>query len=326
MKRNHPTKPLPFRAWIKVLLAAAVCLQAGLVWSEEIVHVGFSRSIVGEVNENDTMAAIKLWSTKLVVTDSFPVNVQPKIYEGVREIEIALKNGMIDLINLSAVEFFDLQHLIDREPFVVAVYGGSITIEYLLLARKESRFADIKDLKGGFLKFSKNAKTVLSTIWLDVKLAEAGLPSAEHFFDKMVSANKSSAALLPVFFGKADACLVTRRGFDTMAELNPQILHQLKILAASKAYVPGFLGFRKNYQSRIKTIMLNNIENWDQTPAGGQILTIFQMDDLTFQPFESLVPTMELIKKHRRLFGADTKASRLESGTWQNKYRLVGLK
>nr|WP_320192148.1 PhnD/SsuA/transferrin family substrate-binding protein [uncultured Desulfobacter sp.] len=317
MKRAHLIKLVPFRVLIMMLLSAAVFLQGEPVQSEEIVHIGFSRSIVGSINENDTMAAVKLWSTKLVGTDEFPVNVQPKIYEGGKEIEIALKKGMIDLINLSVVEFFDLQHLIDREPLIVAVYGDSITVEYLLLARKESRFADIKDLKGGFLKLSKNARTVLSTIWLNVKLADAGLPTAEQFFDKMVSANKISAALLPVFFGKADACLVTRRGFDTMAELNPQISHQLKIMAASKAYVPGFLGFRKNYQSRVKTIMLNNIENWDQTPAGGQILTIFQMNDITFQSFESLGPTMELIKEHRRLFGDDTRASRLESGAWQ---------
>lgn len=293
-----------------LLLAAAVCLQVGLAQSAEIVRVEFSRLIIGEINENDTMAAVKLWSTALVVTDDFSVNVQPIIYEDARGIEIALNKCMVDLINLGVDEFFDLQHLLDPEKFIVAVNGGTITEEYLLLARTKSHIADIKDLKGGALRFSKNARTVLSTIWLDVKLAEAGLPSTEHFFDQMIPANKISGALLPVFFGKADACLVTRKGFNTMAELNPQISHQLRILAASKEYIPGFLAFRKSYHSEIKDVVVNNIKTWHQTSAGRQILTIFQMDDLVFQPFEIIVPTMELIKEHRRLFGADTGTSR----------------
>jgi len=320
MKKFFSIKSVPFRGWIMFLLAAAVCLPAGPAQSIETIHVGFSRSIVGEINENDTLAAVKLWSTKLVVTDDVPVNVQPKIYEDVREIETALKKNMVDLINLDASEFFDLQHLLDHEKFIIAVYGGTITVEYLLLVRRKSRIADIKDLRGCVLKFPKNARNALSTIWLDVELAAAGLPATEHFFDQMVSTNKINRAVLPVFFGKADACLVTRKGFETMVELNPQISQQLRILAASKEYIPGFLGFSKSYQSGIKDVVENNIKNWNQTPAGYQILTMFQMGGLMFQPLEILGPTMELIKKHRRLFGADTGTSLSESNARSGKF------
>lgn len=326
MKKNHSIKFVPFRAWIMVLLSAAICLQTGSVQSTETIHLGFSRSTVGEVNENDTMAAVKLWSTKLVVTDAFPVNIQPKIYEDVRGIEIALKKSMLDFINVSTHEFLELQHLLDHERFIFAVYGGKITVEYLLLVRRKSGLSDIKDLKGGFLKFSKNARTILSRIWLDVNLTKAGLPATGHFFDQMVPADKISGALLPVFFGKADACLVTRKGFETMAELNPQISHQLRILAASKEYVPGFLGFRKNYQSGIKDVIINNIKTWHQTPAGYQILTMFQMDDLVLQPFEILRPTIELIKEHRRLLGAESRTSRPASGAYPGNYRRVAMR
>nr|WP_320013833.1 PhnD/SsuA/transferrin family substrate-binding protein [uncultured Desulfobacter sp.] len=313
MKKKHSITFVPFRRWIIFLLAAAVCLPAGPVQSTETIHVGFSRSIVGEINENDTMAAVKLWSTKLMLTDDISANVQPKIYDDVSEIETDLKERVLDLINLNASEFFDLQHLLDHEQFIIADYGGSITVEYLLLVRRKSRIADIKDLRGCVLRFPTNARNSLSTIWLDVKLAEAGLPTTEHFFDQMVSTNKINTAVLPVFFGKADACLVTRKGFDTMVELNPQISHQLRILAASKGYIPGFLGFSKSYKSRTKSAIENNIRKWDQTAAGFQFLIMFQMDDFVFQPFDVLGPTMELIKKHRRLSGSDTGTSLPES-------------
>lgn len=102
---------------------------------------------------------------------------------------------------------------------------------------------------------------------------------------------------------------MNRKGFDTIAELNPQISHRLRILDASIGYVPNFMTFRKGYESRVKTYVIDKIKTWHQTPAGYQILTIFQMDDLRLASLEVLGPTMELIKKHRRLFGVDSRGN-----------------
>ncbi|WP_320045272.1 PhnD/SsuA/transferrin family substrate-binding protein [uncultured Desulfobacter sp.] len=294
-----------------MLPIVAALLAAGPAKSEEIVNMGFSRSIIGEINENDTLAALKLWATQLVVKDDFQVTVHPTIYNDLGEIETAIKQKSVDLINLSAVDFYHVQDLLGHDRFIFAVYGGSIAVEYLLLVREKSGFADLQELKKSVIKFPKNAGSTLGTVWLDVQLGKAGLPAAKHFFDKVVPVNKISEAVLPVFFGKTDACLVTRHGFDTMAELNPQIAQQLRIVAASKGYIPGFLGFRKNYESIIKSVIVDNIKNWHQTPAGYQILTMFQMDDLVLNSIEILGPTMELIKEHQRLFGADTGGFRL---------------
>ena len=305
MRNNHWITFVPLRVWIMVALICAGCLQPGPVRAEDIVHMGFSRSIIGIINENDTMAAVKLWASELVVRNDSHVVVYPTIYDGVRDIETALEQQKVDLVNLSADEFFDLRPLLGNDPFIFAVYGGSITVEYLLLAPQKSNIADIEDLKGGTLRVQTNAKTALSTLWLDVHLAKAGLPVTKHFFGKMVTDDKISRALLPVFFGKADACLVTRNGFDTMAELNPQILQRIKVVAVSPKCIPGFLGFRRNFQSGVKGTIIDNIKNWHNTPAGQQILTIFQMDNLVLGSLERLGPTMELIKEYRQLIGSD---------------------
>ena len=295
------------------LLIAAVCLQAGTAQPNERINIGFSRSIVGEVNENDILAAIKAWATELMVAENYFVNVQPQIYGDVRDIQTALKQARTDFICFTTTEFVALQHLLNREKLIFSVSGGSMTEEYLLLTPKKSPIAEIKDLKGRSLIYSKNSRSALSVTWLDIELARSGLPTAANFFKRMEPVGKVSDALLPVFFGKKNACLVTRKGFEIMAELNPQISRQLKVLAASKEYIPGILAFRKSYQSKIKEIVLNRIEIWDQTPAGRQIFTIFQTDMLVIKPFEILGPTMELIKEHRHLFGADTGTFRPKS-------------
>ena len=309
MGENYCIPSVLFRLWIMIPVLFAF-FAPGPATSEEIVHMGFSRSIVGEINENDTMAALKLWGTQLVLGEDRKFSVQPAMYNDIGEIENALNQKTLDLINLSAVDFFHVQHLISHEQFIFAVYGGSLDVEYLLLVREKSRFADIKDLNNAVLRFPKDARSALSRIWLDVELAKAGLPAVKQFLGKVEPVNKITEAVLPVFFGKTDACLVTRNGFNTMAELNPQISQQLKIMAASKGYIPGFLGFRKNYQSKVKSLIVDNIKNWHQTPAGYQLLTMFQMEDLVLRSIDVLGPTMELIKEHQHLFGVDSGISR----------------
>ncbi|MCG8551467.1 MAG: phosphate/phosphite/phosphonate ABC transporter substrate-binding protein [Desulfobacterales bacterium] len=310
MQIEHVTKPVKLRRWVVVLLAAAMCLKAGMVQANEQINLGFSRSIVGGVNENDALAVIKVWATELMVSENYFVNVRPKIYGDAGEMKTALQQNLVDFICFNTNEFFDFAHLLDQEKFVFPVYEGSMTEGYLLVIRKNSPIETLEDLKGRSLIFSKNARTALSFIWLDVELARAGLPVTEHFFNRVKPAGKVSDALLPIFFGKEDACLVTRRGFGIMAELNPQISHQLKFLAASKGYIPGFLAFRKNYRSKIKEVILNRIGLWGQTFAGHQILTIFQTDGLVPKPSGVLGPTMALIKEHRHLFSHGNKLSR----------------
>nr|WP_319491969.1 PhnD/SsuA/transferrin family substrate-binding protein [uncultured Desulfobacter sp.] len=295
------------------LLVVAVCLKADMAQPNEHLNIGFSRSIVGGVNENDALAVMKVWATELMVYENYYVNVQPKIYADAKEIKKALKQNQVDFIAFTTNDFFEFQSLLDHKKFVFPVYEGRIAEDYLLMVRKNSPVKSIKDLMGGSLIFLKNARTAVAVTWLDVELVRLGMSATKHFFNRMKPASKISDAILPLFFGKEDACLVTRKGFEIMAELNPQISHRLKILMASKGYIPGCLAFRKGFQSKIKEIILNRIEFWNQVPSGHQILTIFQVDALVPRPIEILGPTMEMIKEHRQLFGAELQIFQLES-------------
>ena len=143
-----------FRRWLMALLVTAVCLQAGMAQPNERINIGFSRSIVDEVNENDALAVIKVWATELLVSENYFVNVYPEIYKDAREIQTALKQNRTDFICFATSEFFDFQSLLDRDNFVFNVNEGSMTEEYLLVTREKSPIAQIKDLKGGSLFFS----------------------------------------------------------------------------------------------------------------------------------------------------------------------------
>ena len=100
--------------------------------------------------------------------------------------------------------------------------------------------------------------------------------------------DKVSAVVLPVFFRAADACLVTRQGFRTMSELNPQVGRQLREIAASPPLLPTVTCIRADYEPTIREIAVEAIREAGKNPASQQLLTVFQIGTLTEQPLNIL--------------------------------------
>ena len=149
-----------------------------------------------------------------------------------------------------------------------------------------------------------SARASLASAWLDTLLMRKGKQPARSFFAAIIPEAKISKPVLSVFFGQLDACVVTRRGFDTMVELNPQTGRQLEVLAVSDPYVPVAFCFRKDYHSPIKNQILGEIKRWHLSPAGKQSLTIFQTDSLEEQPGNCLKSALDLLEEHENLIDA----------------------
>ena len=122
-------------------------------------------------------------------------------------------------------------------------------------------------------------------MWLDNCPMKAGLLSHESFFCIITEAPKTANAVLPVFFGQADACLVLERLFDTIAELNPQLRNELVTLANSPPLLMSLTCFTPACSPRMKQRTLVFGERMHHTPKGKQILTLFGLDRaVIFQP------------------------------------------
>ena len=107
--------------------------------------------------------------------------------------------------------------------------------------------------------------------------------------------------VLPVFFGKIDACLVTQKGFKTMGELNPQVNRQLRVLASSPEFVPTGFFFRMGYPQAQQADCLAEFTRVHTSTDGQQILTVFQTDRLQEYPGSVLDSAFALVESHRRL-------------------------
>ncbi|MCU0573590.1 MAG: phosphate/phosphite/phosphonate ABC transporter substrate-binding protein [Syntrophobacteraceae bacterium] len=285
-----------------------------------LIHVSFSSSMFAAVNENDVKAAMKVWAHVLFKERGLPINPEISVLNGIQEISSALHGRRFDAIALTTDEYWALEGQMQSDQVIVGLFDGQVTEEYLLLVHRESGIERLADLRGRSIVMFHNQRMSLAAAWLDTLLTREGLGTASGSFGRVTRFNKLPLVILPVFFRQSDACLVHRRGFQTMAELNPQVSQRLKVLAVSPEMMPAGFFFRGDWSHPTKERVLAEFEKIHMTPAGQQALTVFQSGHLMVYPISVLNSAFELIETHRRLSAAmrgpgDTEANPMSGKT-----------
>jgi phosphonate transport system substrate-binding protein len=264
---------------------------------------GFSSSTFSDVNENDARAAVKVWAQMLFKERGLPVEPEPQIFRGSEAIAAALRSKLIDAVALPVDEYWGLRELLDSRIFIGGVNDGRITEEYLLLVHQDSGVQRLEQLRDRSIGCWQNSRMSLAPAWLDTILVQGGLPRASEFC-RATQIPKLSKVMLPVFFRQVDACIVTRQGFKNMSELNPQVGQRLKIIATSPELVPSGFCFRKDYDDPIRETIVTELGKIKSSPAGAQVLMLFQSGSLEGQPVSCLDSAFALLATHVRLCGA----------------------
>ena len=292
-----------FFGCVSIILMMLWCVPFGVIGqTPTIIRIGFSSMVMGDVNENDAMAALKIWAQSFARERGIVAESYPRIFRNVTEIDGALTDKAVDCICLSTMEYVELGTKLAGDTVVVGSTSGSIMESYVLLVHSDSGIQSLENLRGHAIGMVHNARTCLAPVWLDTLLAREALGSAADFFEKILPGSKTAKAVLPVFFRQVDACLVTRNGFEIMRELNPQMGQYLKVLAQSPPLVPVVFCFRSDYASPVRKQIMAELSRWHLNPAGRQILMLFQSDSLEKYPVSCLDTTLELLAEHRRLF------------------------
>lgn len=262
----------------------------------------FSTSLFKHLNENDAKAALKAYSQALLKEKGVEVSPEPMLLDGAAAIGEALRNRQVEIASLLTLEFLALEPALQPAHVIISMIQGQTCEEYLILVRRDGPAKAVADLKGRHLMLYDDARASLAPAWLEVlaqQAHEAG--GATEFFGRIEPADKLSRIVLPVFFGQADACLATRRGFDTMMELNPQLGKSLVAVAVSPKLIPAVACFRPDYEPdkyrKVRDLLLD-VRHY---PAGKQLLNLFAADSLVEAPISCLDSTRELLQQSGRL-------------------------
>jgi ABC-type phosphate/phosphonate transport system substrate-binding protein len=302
---NARSKRRPTRLGIIGVIAAMLCFFSFVASGQtnDIFRLGFTHQLFVEVNKNDVMAAARAWAQAFLQEGKIGVIFKPIVLNSLSEIRAALSGGNVEALQMTTAEFAQTRELISDDVILCAVTSGSITEKYLLLVNHKSNIKQLSDLKGRTLGMLSSTRASLAATWLDTLLLREGLEPAATFFGQVDTNPKVRNLLIPLFFGKLDACVATRKAFDTMVELNPQTGKQLEVLESSPPFVPTVFCFRKGYTSPLRNQILGELQRWDISPAGRQSLTIFQTDGLEKQSVSCLDSALELLWEHQRLLG-----------------------
>jgi ABC-type phosphate/phosphonate transport system substrate-binding protein len=214
-----------------------------------------------------------------------------------------LRNVEVDFLVMTAEEFLAMEDQGLAGPLLVSHVKQRFTEEYILVTHVESAIRSVADLMGRSLILAGDSRSSLARRWLEVLCHEHGLPAPEEALRKFTFAAKATQVVLPVFFRKADACIVTRHGLEIMAEMNPQVKKQLRILAGSPPLVPSLSCFRRGFSDARKQELLEATLAARGRPAFEQVMILFKGDGLLQQPVSVLDSARELLATHARLFG-----------------------
>lgn len=268
---------------------------------EKKFSIGFSSNMFINLNQNDATAAIKLWAEAFARKQAVPTAPLPFLLKDMDALFQSLQTKQADAVGITAMEYRELLQKINFSPLLTALYGDTITEKYVLLVQREGAIKTIADLKERRLAFHTNIRTCLAPLWLDSLLITQGHPPATRFAERIFHKATPAKTVLPVFFGNMDACVITRRGFDTMAELNPQLARELIPLAESPGLIPCIFAFRADYDPVLKKEIISSMKQLTDSPAGRQTLTIFQCNEVHVLSAAALDTTLKLIDTYNHL-------------------------
>ncbi|WP_221031367.1 PhnD/SsuA/transferrin family substrate-binding protein [Actomonas aquatica] len=253
------------------------------------------------MNVNDAQAAIRVWANSFLENQQFQLSTDISILDGVPKVLEALRAREIDAISVTTREFWELRPQIEIGQILLGTTEGIDRQTFAVWVRRDRGIENLADLRGGHLKVWRSSRTGLAEPWLEVELETAGLGGGAGFWGHRSETAKLSQAVLPVFFGQAEACLVTRRGMELMTELNPQLGRDLVEVVVSEPMVASLMFFRASFEREDFPAMVEALNRVADTPEGAQLFMLFQQTGLTEGEESDLATGLDLLDRYEAL-------------------------
>lgn len=261
--------------------------------------VGFSAGTFVDMDKNQAKSISALWTS--LVARNWGGRTETVICNSLTELERGIREAKIDVVVLLATEYLNLKNKAPLEPLYVSARGADIYYQQVLVCRKDRGYGSVMDIRGKTLLLQKGAYDDGNDLWLNTLLMQKGIAAPQRFFRANRIVLNPSAAVMPVFFGKADACIVSKRSLKIMAEMNPQLQRELIIIEESPPIPNCIIAFRKGIISSRKELFRKILSTLDKSTEGQQLLTMFRMTRLV--PFEHLylIPVEKLHRNNIEL-------------------------
>lgn len=286
---NNTTK---LYKWVLIFICfSPLTLQATNTSDLKLPHLrlGFTSGSLYDVDANDARAAQETWlrSVLNLINESSTQKGEVKsvFYPTVTAACEGFHKNEVDAIIILPIEYLSMCNKESIIPALTSLTDGKYGDHYVLVTRKQDAIQDINELQSTELILSIKGNNTLPKFWLETELLQKGYTSIETFFKKTTTVSKTTQAILPVFFGNADVCLVPQKDLNIAMELNPQLKNKLEIIKQSESFIRTLVCTQKEYYDTYFPLLKKLIEVLNSTPQGQQFLTLFRASRLKqFQP------------------------------------------
>lgn len=250
-----------------------------------VFRLGVIADTFSGVNQNDARIALNVLLEKKLKDDFQQDGAETIVYPDIHAAMQDTQNGKLDLLTLPTMDYIRIKNRIRMIPEMIAGIGPEKEQSYVFLVNNSSNIQSLSQLNHKNLIVEKGVSGKLALKWLDTLLLEQSLPESGFFFREIKQVDKSSRAMLPVFFGQADGCIVRNFAFETMAELNPQVGKKLKVLDRSPVFGSVLMCFRPGIKPGLADSIINFIQKMPDHAEHRQVLLLFQVKKIfRFKP------------------------------------------
>jgi hypothetical protein len=212
------------------------------------------------------------------------------------------------------MDYVDLNRTIALKPILV-LSKTNRPVEFLvLITRNNVTLEQIVSKPKSILILEESRAGAMAKAWLDTVLWEKGLTAGSRIFSEIQYARKTSRVILPVFFGKADACVTTLSAFDLMADLNPQIKKNLTIAKQSEKLALMVLCATPFALPDDEAVLRNEARWAMDDPETLQALTIAQMQKFFLYQPDAYKPAEAIFSRYLQRVSPPKSASTTPAG------------
>lgn len=254
--------------------------DSGQTEKRKIFRMGVIADTFSGVNQNDARIALNVLLAKQLNTEFLQYKAETVVYPDIHAAIQDTKAGKLDLLTLPTMDYILARDQIKMTPEMISGVGPEKEQSYILLVNEGSNIKSLSQLNNKNLIVEKGAGGKLALKWIDTLLLEESMPESDTFFREIKQVDKSSRALLPVFFGQADGCIVRNFAFETMVELNPQVGKKLLILNRSPVLGSTLLCFNPRIEKKFANTIINFIQKMPDHIEHRQVLLLFQVKQI----------------------------------------------
>ncbi|MBK7104875.1 MAG: PhnD/SsuA/transferrin family substrate-binding protein [Ignavibacteriae bacterium] len=259
--------------FLLLFFISIIPLKDSLTQLKKHYTLGMSKELLEGVNVKDARAVLEIWTEMLRQNFKDVEKIDVMLFSKSSDLVDAIAKKDVDIIYTSSVVFKanNLDEKYGLEPLVILNTGSNKNFDLYLFTNSKNKFTNFKNFKDKIIMVQGGKFKVINELWLDLLCLQNGEMDKYKFFKKVEFTEKPMQGVLPVFFGKADVCVISSGSYASIQEMNPQISKSLTKIYERKNLVNEMICLPKDFSKSEKEIILNASINYEKLPNINQL-------------------------------------------------------